>query len=133
MLFLSQDRISSEDERGSRSKSIRMLDAREPQGGDHLGAPVRASYYHVRMHLRLSVPEGDVADERKQFHLFVENAGWVIIFCLPVEPTQLRVRKSADGREAASRQTLCPREVLQHARDLVAGLKDQGKTLWVIL
>jgi len=36
---------------------------------------IRASYYHVGMHLRLSVPEGDVANQRKQFHLFVEHAG----------------------------------------------------------
>ncbi len=28
-----------------------------------VGSPVRASYYHVCMHLRLSVPEGDVANE----------------------------------------------------------------------
>jgi len=89
-----------------------------------VGGPVRASYYHVCMHLRLSVPEGDVANERKQFHLFVENAGWIVLFRLPVEPTQLRVRKSADGLEAASRQSLCPRELLQHAHDLVAGLKN---------
>src|SRR5271170_7073687 len=124
MLFLSQDRISSEDERGSRSKSIRMLDAREPQGGDHLGAPVRASYNHVRMHLRLSVPEGDVANERKQFHLFVENAGWIVLLRLPVKPTQLRVRKGANSLEPASPQTLFPRELLQPACDLVAGFKD---------
>ena len=51
-----------------------------------MGRPVGASYYHVRMHLRLSVPEGDVANERKQFHLFVENAGWIVLFRLPVEP-----------------------------------------------
>ena len=89
-----------------------------------MGGPVRASQYYVRVHLRLSVPEGDVADQRKQFHLFVENAGWIVLFRLPVEPTQLRVRKSADGFEATSRQTLSPRELLQHACDLVAGLKD---------
>ena len=40
-----------------------------------VGSPVGASYYRVRMHLRFSVLEGDVANERKQFHLFVENAG----------------------------------------------------------
>jgi hypothetical protein len=27
-----------------------------------VGGPVRAPYYHVRMHLRLSFPEGDVAN-----------------------------------------------------------------------
>src|SRR5208337_5681481 len=89
-----------------------------------VGGPVGASHYHVRMHLRLSVPEGDVANKRKQFDLFVENAGWIVLSCLPVEPTELRVRKSADGFEAASRQTLSPSELLQHAGDLVAGLKD---------
>jgi hypothetical protein len=52
-----------------------------------VGGPVRASHYHVSMHLRLSVSEGDVANERKQFHLFVENAGWIVLFRLPVEPT----------------------------------------------
>ena len=83
-----------------------------------MGGPVRASHYYVRVHLRLSVPEGDVADQRKQFHLFVENAGWIVLFRLPVEPTQLRVRKSADGFEATSPQTLSPRELLQHACDL---------------
>jgi hypothetical protein len=31
---------------------------------------------------------------------------------------------SADGFEATSRQTLLPRELLQYACDLVAGLKD---------
>ena len=89
-----------------------------------MSGPVRASYYHVTMHLRLSVSEGDVANERKEFHLFVENAGWIVLFRLPVQPTQLRVGKSADGFEATSRQTLSPRELLQHACDLVAGLKD---------
>jgi hypothetical protein len=68
-----------------------------------VGGPVGASYHHVHMHLRLSVPEGDVANERKQFHLFVENAGWIVLFRLLVEPTQLRVRKSADGFEASFR------------------------------
>ena len=72
-----------------------------------MGGPVRASQYYVRVHLRLSVPEGDVADQRKQFHLFVENAGWIVLFRLPVEPTQLRVRKSADGFEATSPKP-CP-------------------------
>lgn len=89
-----------------------------------MGRPVGASYYHVRMHLRLSVPQGDVANERKQFHLFVENAGGIVLFRLPVEPTELRARKSADGFETTSCQTLSPCELLQRARDLVAGLKD---------
>ena len=89
-----------------------------------MGGSIRASYYHVGMHLRLSVPEGDVANERKQFHLFVENAGGIVLFRLSVKPTQLRVGKSADGFETTSRQTLSPRELLQHACDLVAGLKD---------
>ena len=30
-----------------------------------LGVTVGASHYHVRVHLWLSVPESDVADERK--------------------------------------------------------------------
>lgn len=77
-----------------------------------MGGTVRASHNHVRMYLRLSVPEGDVADERKQFYLFVENAGGIVLFRRPVEPTQPRVRKSADGFEAASRQTLPLRELL---------------------
>src|SRR5271167_773758 len=89
-----------------------------------VGGTVEPSHYHVRVHLRLSVLEGDVADERKQFHLFVENAGWIILFRLPVEPTQLRVRKRADGFKATSPQTLVLRELLQHACDLVASLKD---------
>ncbi len=60
-----------------------------------MGGSVGASYYHVRMHLRFSLIEGDIANERKQFHLFIENAGRVVLFRLPVEPTQLCVRKSA--------------------------------------
>jgi hypothetical protein len=96
-LSLIQDRASSEDESDSRSESIRRLDAREPRG-DTVGP----SHYHVRIHLRLSVFEGDVANQRKQFHLFVENAGWIVIFRFPVEPTQLRVRKRADGFRATS-------------------------------
>ncbi|MGD0299570.1 MAG: hypothetical protein ABSE86_20895 [Bryobacteraceae bacterium] len=40
-----------------------------------MGGPVGTSYYHVRMCLLFSLPESDVANERKQFHLFVENAG----------------------------------------------------------
>jgi hypothetical protein len=54
------------------------------------------------MHLRFSFLESDVANERKQFHLFIENAGWTVLLGLPVEPTQLRVRESADGLEATS-------------------------------
>jgi hypothetical protein len=56
-----------------------------------VGGPIGSSYHHVRMHLRLSVLESGVANERKQFDLFVENAGWIVLFCFPVEPTQLRV------------------------------------------
>ena len=79
-----------------------MSDAREPQGGAHRG-PSHRSVLLPRAHAPVSVLEGDVANERKQFHLFVENAGWIVLFRLPVEPTQLRVRKNADGFEAASR------------------------------
>jgi hypothetical protein len=60
-----------------------------------VGRPVGTSHHHMRMHLRLSVPEGDVADERKQFHLLVKNAGWIVLFRLPVEPAQFRVRERA--------------------------------------
>src|SRR5438105_6404975 len=77
-----------------------------------VGGPVRTSHYHVRMHLRLPVPEGDVADKRKQFHLFIENAGWIILFRLPVEPTQLRVRKSAGSFEATSPPNPVPSRVV---------------------
>src|SRR5438477_994618 len=98
-----------------------------------MGGSVRASYYQVRMHLRLSVLERGVANERKQFHLFVENAGWIVLFRLPIEPTQFRVRESADGFKATTAQTLVLRELLQEACDLVAGLKDQGKNLRFIL
>jgi hypothetical protein len=35
--------------------------------------------------------EGDVANERKQFQLFAENAGWIVLFRFPIEPAQLRV------------------------------------------
>ena len=87
-----------------------------------VSGPVRASHYCVRMHLRLSILESDVANQRKQFHLLVENAGGIILFRPPVEPTQLRGRKSADGFEATTPQTL--RELSQPACDLVAGRKD---------
>jgi hypothetical protein len=40
-----------------------------------MGSPVGAPHYGVRVHLRLSVLEGDVANERKQFQLFAGNAG----------------------------------------------------------
>jgi hypothetical protein len=60
---------------------------------DTVGAP----HHHVRVDLRLSVLEGDVANERKQVQLLNENAGWIALFRFPVEPTQLRVRKRADG------------------------------------
>ena len=80
-----------------------------------MGGTVGASHYSVRVHLRHSVLERDVANERKQFHLFVENAGWVVLFRCQVEPAQLRVRKGADGFKATSPQTLVLRELLQHA------------------
>src|ERR1700690_2370802 len=89
-----------------------------------VGGPVRAPNYHVRMHPWLSVLEGDVTNERKQFHLFVENAGWIVLFRFPVEPTQLRVRKRADGFKATARQSLVLRELLERACDLLASLKD---------
>ena len=50
-----------------------------------MGGPIGASYHHVRMHLWLSVLESGVANERKQFDLFVENAGWIVLFRFPVE------------------------------------------------
>jgi len=67
-----------------------------------MGSPVGASHNHVRMHLRFSLLECDITNVRKQFHLFVENTGWLVLLRLPVEPTQLRIRKSADGLEATS-------------------------------
>jgi hypothetical protein len=48
-----------------------------------VGSSVRASHHDMRMHLRVSVFEGNVADERKQFHLFVENAGGIVFFRPP--------------------------------------------------
>ena len=98
-----------------------------------MGGPVRASYYCVRMDLRFAVPERDITNDRKQFYLFVENAGWLVLLRLPVEPTQFRVRKSADSLEATSTQILILRELLQHACDFVAGLKDESKSLRFIL
>src|SRR6202044_3785553 len=92
-----------------------------------VSGPVGASHHHVRMHLWLFVVEGDVSNQRKQLHLLVENAGWIILFRFQVEPSQLRVRKSADRFKTASPQTLMLRELLQYARDLVASVKDQGK------
>jgi hypothetical protein len=56
-----------------------------------MGSPVGASHYDVRVHLRLSILEGDVANEREQFQLFAENAGWIVLFRFPIEPAQLRV------------------------------------------
>jgi len=58
-----------------------------------VGGPISASYYNVRMHLQLSVPKGDVANERKRFRLLVENAGWVVLFRLPVEPNPASRKK----------------------------------------
>jgi|SRR5580692_5626154 hypothetical protein len=98
-LYPLQNRVSSEGESDSRSELIRKLGPCEPQGGDHRGT-VGAFHYHVRVHLRHSVFEGDVANERKQFHLFVENAGWIVLFRCQVEPAQLRIRKRADGFKA---------------------------------
>jgi hypothetical protein len=76
-----------------------------------VGSPVGASHYHVRMHLRLSIPEGNVTNERKQFHLFVENADWIVLFRLPVEPSQnnkrlakLLLQSWIDQPEAICRQ-----------------------------
>src|ERR1700741_732729 len=45
-----------------------------------MGSPVGASHCDVRVHLRLSILKDDVANERKQFQLFAENAGWIILF-----------------------------------------------------
>ena len=78
-LYPLQNRVSSEGESDSRSELIRKLGPCEPQGGDHRGT-VGAFHYHVRVHLRHSVFEGDVANERKQFHLFVENAAGSYFF-----------------------------------------------------
>jgi len=52
-----------------------------------VGGSVRVSYHNMRMHPLLSVPEGDVADQRKQLYLFVVHAGEFVLFRLPVEPT----------------------------------------------
>src|SRR5271154_2247255 len=89
-----------------------------------VGVTVGASHHHMRVNLGLSISESDIANEREQFHLFVENAGWIVPFGFPVEPTQLRVRKRADGFEATSPQSLALRELSQRACDLVASLKD---------
>ena len=49
-----------------------------------VGGSVPASYHHVSMHLRLPPSlKGDAANERKQFHLFVENTGWLVLLRLP--------------------------------------------------
>ena len=44
--------------------------------------------------------------------LFLIYDRWIVLFRLTVEPTQLRVGKSAEGFEATFRQTLFPRELL---------------------
>jgi hypothetical protein len=44
-------------------------------------------YHNMRMHPLLSVPEGDVGDQRNQFYLFGLHAGESLLFCHPVELT----------------------------------------------
>src|SRR5580692_7510431 len=75
-------------------KATRALSKNQFAGRTHpslkqmtsVGRTVATSHHHVRVHLRLSVLESDVANQRKQFHLFVEDAGWIVFFRFPVEP-----------------------------------------------
>ena len=47
------------------------------------------AYYSVGMDLGLAIFQGNVPDQRKQFHLFIQTDGRLILFSFPVEPSEL--------------------------------------------
>jgi hypothetical protein len=54
-----------------------------------VGGTVLPANYGMRVHNRLSVLQGDVANERQEFHLFVERDRWFILLALPAEPPEV--------------------------------------------
>src|ERR1700733_460352 len=85
--------------------------------------------HQVRMNLRLAVFERDVANERKQLHLFVELHRGFIFLGVPVEPAQLYLAQCADRLETASGQVILPRHLFEHLLNLLPGLENHREGL----
>lgn len=83
--------------------------------------------YGMRVHSRLSVLQGDVANERQKFHLFVERDRWFILLALPAVPAQAQRRERANGFKACGRQPFLLREFKQPFRQFVIGFEDKNE------
>src|SRR6202030_2533803 len=81
----------------------------------------------MRMHNRLSVLQGDVANQRQQFNLLVERNRWLILLTLPAEPSQSGRRKRAYRLKTRGRQLFLLCEFKQPFRQFVTGLEDKNE------
>ena len=61
------------------------------------------AHHRMSVNLRSGTVQGNVADERKHFHLFTENY-FFIIFLFQIEKSQRDFLERADGRENSSRR-----------------------------
>jgi hypothetical protein len=86
---------------------------------------VGAAKHRVGVHLRLTLIEGDVPDERQYLHLLID---WniLILLLLDVEETEQRATEGAERREVAGIETVVFGKGSQPGDHLVSGVKDEG-------
>src|SRR6185437_1918203 len=96
-----------------------------------VGGTIGASHDHMRVYLGFLIFQGDISDQRQQFHLLIQFHCDFIFFCLPIEPAQLHERKRANGFEAASCKFLIDGELFKDVSNLIACIENQSKRLWL--
>src|SRR5262245_15604467 len=82
-------------------------------------ASVRLAYDHVSVNLRSTVFERDVANQRKNFHLFA-NGDFLIFLFLPVKIAERNLVKGADGGKMAAAKLFLFGQRQKSANKLIA-------------
>src|SRR5882672_1441705 len=90
---------------------------------------ITKSHRAMRVDLRRTVYQGEVANERDQLHL-LQDGDVAVGFLRPIEPTEPRPLQGADGGEIARREFFAPGKFRYAGKDFVALGKNQGVGLF---
>ena len=71
-----------------------------------MSSSIPASYDQMRMHLGLTVLQGDVSNEREELDLFLKLDHCLILLGLPVKPAEFDIAQGTDRLETAAGQML---------------------------
>src|SRR5271163_2223532 len=79
----------------------------------------------MRMHDRLTVVLGDIANQREQLHLLLQIDRCLILLCFRVEPREPHGGERANSLEARIRTVVLRRKVLEPFCKLIPGIENK--------